>query len=158
MSYPFDWVEDLIYGHLASGLPDKVNDMAWKNLTFDPAGRTVWLKVINAPITEEGITLGPTGDNELRGFLQIGIYTAIGQGVAESKEVYGRVSERFNVPQRLAGPTGDSFVKFTSKSYSKVDRLLSGISHEVGLKVFGMQIILRSTGSHVSLNRGIDHG
>lgn len=119
MSYPFDWVEDLIYGHLASGLPDKVNDMAWKNLTFDPAGRTVWLKVINAPITEEGITLGPNGDNELRGFLQIGIYTAIGQGVAESKEVYGRVSERFNVPQRLAGPTGDSFVKFTSKGYSQ---------------------------------------
>lgn len=119
MSYPFDWVEDLIYGHLASGLPDKVNDMAWKNLTFDPAGRTVWLKVINAPITEEGITLGPTGDNELRGFLQIGIYTAVGQGIVESKEVYGRVSECFNVPQRLAGPTNDSFVKFTSKGYSQ---------------------------------------
>lgn len=119
MSYPFSWVEDLIYGHLVAGLPDKVDDMAWKNLTFDPAGRTVWLKVINAPITEEGITLGPTGDNELRGFLQIGIYSAIGTGSTESKEVYGRVSERFNVPQRLAGPTDDSFVKFTSKGYSQ---------------------------------------
>lgn len=119
MSYPFDWVEDLIQSHLVAGLPDMVPQMAWKNLTFDPAGLNVWLKIINAPITEEGITLGPTGDNELRGFLQVGIYTPIGDGTTEGKEVYGRVSKTFDVPQRLVGPTSDSFVKFYSKGYSQ---------------------------------------
>lgn len=119
MSYPFDWVEDLIYGRVATGLPDLVPDIAWKNLTFDPAGRTVWLKVINAPITEEGITLGPTGDNELRGFLQVGIYTPIGEGSVERKEAYGRVSNLFDVPLTLAGPNAGTLVRFYSKGYSQ---------------------------------------
>ncbi len=118
MNYPFDWVEDLLFRHLTAGLPDLIPVMAWKNLTFDPAGLKVWLKVMNAPTTEEGITLGPTGDNELRGFLQIGVYSELGTGTTESNEVYGRVSKRFDVPQRLAGPEG-TLLRFTSKGYSQ---------------------------------------
>lgn len=121
MSYPFDWVEDLVKSHLAAAIPDLIasNSVAWKNWTFDPAGRTVWLKVINTPVTEEGVTLGPTGDNELRGYLQVGVYSELNTGTAESNEVYGRVSKAFDVPFRLAGPTTDSFVRFTSKGYSQ---------------------------------------
>lgn len=118
MSYPFDWVEDLLKSHLVQNMPERVADMSWKNLTFDPQGRNVWLKIINSPVSEEGITLGPTGDNELRGFLQIGIYAALGRGVSESMQIYGQVSSIFDVPQRLLSPN-NCILRLTSKGYSQ---------------------------------------
>lgn len=119
MSYPFDWVEDQVYGLVRDSLPTLVPDIAWKNLTFDPAGRKVWLKVVNAPITEEGITLGPTGDNELRGFLQIGVYSPIGDGSTERREAYGAVSKGFDIPKTIAGPDAGTILRFYSKGYSQ---------------------------------------
>lgn len=118
MSYPFDWVENLLKSHLCKNYPEKVSDMAWKNLTFEPQGRRVWLKIINTPVTEEGITLGPTGDNELRGFLQVGVYARVGIGVKDINEVVGKVSKIFSVPQRLQTPDG-CMLGLTSKGYSQ---------------------------------------
>lgn len=119
MSYPFDWVDDLVQSRIAQGLPDLIDAIAWKNLTFDPAGRTVWLKVINAPITEEGITLGPTGDNELRGFLQIAVYTPVGAGTTDSRNVLSRISQIFDIPVTVPGPTLGTILRYKSKGYSQ---------------------------------------
>lgn len=118
MSYPFDWVEDLLKSQLVQSYPDKVRDMAWKNLTFDPAGRRVWLKIINAPATEQGVTLGPTGDNELRGYLQIAVYSELNVGIKDAQEVLGRVSAIYDVPKTIPAPTG-CLLRLTSKGYSQ---------------------------------------
>lgn len=118
MVAPFAWVQDLIQSHLVVNYPTMVEHMAWKNLTFDPAGRNVWLKIINAPVTEDAITLGPTGHKELRGFLQIGIYTAITEGTVESEIAYNRVNEIFDTPQWLSAPT-DCVLRLTNKGFSQ---------------------------------------
>ena len=118
MSYPFDWVEDLLKSHLVKSYPDKKNAMAWKNLTFDPAPHRVWLKIINTPVNETPITLGGGGDNELRGFLQIAVYSKLNIGIEEAREVLGRVSLAYDVPQTIPAPTG-CLLKLTSKSYSQ---------------------------------------
>lgn len=116
--YPFDWVEDALKSHLVNNYPEMINQMAWKNLTFDPAGRTVWLKIINTPSIEEGITLGPTGDNEFRGFLQIGIYTELNTGVSETQEVMGKLNHIFRLPQHLQAPEA-CMLKLQHKTFSQ---------------------------------------
>lgn len=116
--YPFDWVEDTLKSHLADNYPEMQDAMAWKNLTFDPKGHKVWLKIINTPSVEEGITLGPTGDNEMRGFLQIAIYTELNIGMESTKEVLGRVGKIFDIPQRLPAPEA-CMLRLLRKTFSQ---------------------------------------
>lgn len=114
----FEWVKDLIQGHYASGLPEYKDVTAWKNLKFDPANRILWLKVINAPITEDSATLGIHGDNELEGFLQIGIYQLAGTGTKEADEAINKLNSLFATPQRLSAPPG-CLLRLTSKMSSQ---------------------------------------
>lgn len=116
--YPFYWVEDTLKSQLVKSMPDMVDNMAWKNLTFDPAGRTVWLKIINSPVSAQGVTLGPYGDNEMRGFIQIGVYSKLDTGIELSREMIGRIETAFPIPSRLPTATGN-LLRLTSKGYSQ---------------------------------------
>lgn len=116
--FPFDWVEDALKSHLVNGYPQMTDAMAWKNLTFKATGHKVWLKIINTPSIEEGITLGPDGDNEMRGFIQIAVYTELNTGMELTKEVLGNVNKIFAIPQRLPVQEGH-LLKLTSKTFSQ---------------------------------------
>ena len=48
----FDWVEDVLNGHLASGAGKYANSIAWKNLPFEPGDRKLWLKSSIVPAME----------------------------------------------------------------------------------------------------------
>ena len=111
----FNWVEDKILGLLASGLPDYAPDIAWKNLKFDPAGRILWLKIINTPITEDAATLGINGENELQGFVQIGVYQKAGTGNKQAKEALEKINELLAIPRRLNAPPG-CLLRLTNKT------------------------------------------
>lgn len=111
----FDWVEDQILGLLAGGLPQYAKDIAWKNLKFDPASRILWLKIINTPITEDVATLGDEGENELRGFVQIGIYQKAGTGTKKSKEALSAINTLLAIPRRLNAPIG-CMLRLTNKT------------------------------------------
>lgn len=102
----FEWVTDAILGHAASGLPDYAPNIAWKNLKFDPTGSILWLKIINVPVTEDSVTLGQHGDTELKGFLQIGVYTKAGEGIKHAEEALNQINTLFKIPQRLKAPEG----------------------------------------------------
>lgn len=111
----FDWVKDLIQGFASAGLPEYGNAIAWKNLKFDPQNRILWLKITYVPITEDAITLGIHGDNELKGFLQIGVYQKAGTGSKESDLALNKINELFSIPRQLSAPAGCTF-RLTSKT------------------------------------------
>lgn len=116
--YPFHWVEDTLKSHLVNNYAEISHAMAWKNLTFDASGFKVWLKIINTPSSEDPVTLGPYGDNEMRGFLQIGIYSQLNIGIEESNAVLGHVSKIFSVPRQLQAPDG-CMLRLTRKTFSQ---------------------------------------
>lgn len=118
MTYPFDWVEDAILGHLYASLPEMKGKIALKNVTFDASQHKLWLKVINTPSSEYVATLGDTGDNEYVGFVQLGVYTAIGVGQVETKEVLGKLGKAFRVPQHLQAPE-NCLLRLTRKDFSQ---------------------------------------
>lgn len=111
----FEWVKDTVQGYIANGLPEYVKDMAWKNLKFNPANRILWLKVIYVPITEDAVTLGIHGDNELKGFIQIGVYQKAGTGTKEADTALNRINELMKIPMHLSAPEG-CILRLTSKS------------------------------------------
>lgn len=111
----FEWVEDEILGLLAGGLPQYAKDIAWKNLKFDPAGRILWLKIINTPIAEDAATLGIHGENELQGFVQIGIYQKAGSGIKQSREAVRIINQLLAIPRRLDAPPG-CLLRLTNKT------------------------------------------
>lgn len=115
---PFDWVEDVLMRHLYESLPDLHTQIALKNVTFDPSPFTLWLKVIHTPASEYPITLGDAGDNECVGFVQFGVYGALGTGTVETKEVLGRVNKAFNVPKHLQAPDG-CLLRLERKDFSQ---------------------------------------
>jgi hypothetical protein len=114
MSAKFDWVEDIIFKHLLTVVPEAKESspgkrdgiVAWKNLPFEPQKFKLWLKVINAPITESAATLGVHGDNNYQGFLQIGVYQKIGTGTKESKAMINRLNAGFPYPFQFNAPPG----------------------------------------------------
>lgn len=106
LPYNFDWVEDSIMSQLWVSVPSVEGIIALKNLPFTPSSHKLWLKLIYAPITENAITLGLNGDNELRGFVQIGIYQKIGTGEKETKAMMKELNNAFSVPMQLNAPPG----------------------------------------------------
>lgn len=111
----FEWVKDAIQGLISSGLPEYSKDIAWKNLKFDPASRILWLKVINVPVTEDSATLGIYGENELKGFIQIGVYQKAGTGTKEADLALKKINQLLAIPQRLQAPEG-CLLRLTNKS------------------------------------------
>lgn len=119
--YPFSWVEDALFSHLYASLPELVGKVAHKNLTFDASTHTLWLKAINTPASEYGATLGDYGDNELVGFLQLGIYSELGVGMVEANELKGKLGAAFKIPQHIQIPNAPigSLLKLTRKDFSQ---------------------------------------
>lgn len=112
----FDWVEDVLIGHLASGAGKYANSIAWKNLPFEPGDRKLWLKSSIVPAMEGVKTLGRHGENEYMGFMQVGIYQRINEGTVESKEARDFLNRLFFVPQRLQAPEG-CMLRLERKAY-----------------------------------------
>lgn len=110
----FEWVEDNILGLIAGGLPQYANDIAWKNLKFDPARRILWLKVINVPVTEDSATLGLHGENEYVGFVQIGVYQKAGTSTVKAAEALHALNTLLAIPRRLNAPPG-CLLRLTNK-------------------------------------------
>jgi hypothetical protein len=111
----FEWVKDTVQGFIAAGLGEFAKDTTWKNLPFDPAGRKLWLKIIYVPVTEDAATLGVNGENELKGFVQIGVYQQAGTGTMESDEALDKINALLAIPQRLNAPVG-CLLRLTSKT------------------------------------------
>lgn len=121
MKDQFGWVEDTLFTHLYAELPELKGKVAHKNLTFDPSNLTLWLKVINTPVSEYSASLGPTGDNECVGFLQFGIYSELGAGMVEANTLKRKLNKSFSVPKQLAiqeAPTG-CMLRLTRKDFSQ---------------------------------------
>ena len=102
----FEWVEDALNSHLAGGAGIYADDIAWKNLPFEPGDRSLWLKSNIVPALEGVATLGKHGENEYLGFMQIGIYQRINEGTVESSAARNLLNQLFAVPQRLQAPEG----------------------------------------------------
>lgn len=114
----FEWVKDALLTHYSKGVADLLPVTAWKNLTFDPSGLNLWLKVFYVPVTEDPATLGIHGDNEFNGLLQISVYQKVDTGTSESDAVINRLNTLFAIPQRLECPSG-CMLRLTSKQASQ---------------------------------------
>lgn len=111
----FEWVRTTLQSIVAGGLPEYGGAIAWKNKSFNPQNKILWLKIIYVPVTEDAVTLGDEGDNELAGFLQIGVYQKAGTGVEEAEQALAKLNSLLKIPQRLPAPTG-CLLRLTSKS------------------------------------------
>ena len=120
MNLPYEWVEDNLVTRLMQGWPEVVSggQVAFKNSTFNPAGRNMWLKFINTPVDENPVTLGLHGHNEMRGFLQIGIYVPIGEGQTASREALFKLREIYKAPATVPAPN-DCYMQLTSLGFSQ---------------------------------------
>lgn len=120
MNLPYEWVEDALVASLVQNWPEVISEkrVAFKNLAFEAQGLNMWLKFINTPVEEKAITLGDDGHNELRGFLQIGIYVPIGEGVVASRDALFKLRQIYKAPASVPAPP-DCYMKLTSLGYSQ---------------------------------------
>lgn len=121
MNDEFGWVEDALFTHLYASIPELKGKVAHKNLTFDPSALTLWLKVINTPASQYSASLGPTGDNELVGFVQFGVYSELGIGMAEANAIKRKINKAFRTPSGIAVPGAPvgSMLRLTRKDFSQ---------------------------------------
>lgn len=136
----FEWVRTTLQSIVAGGLPEYGGAIAWKNKAFNPQNKILWLKIIYVPVTEDVVTLGDEGDNELAGFLQIGVYQKAGTGVEEAEQALAKLNSLLKIPQRLPAPTG-CLLRLHLSQADKVARRPLLIQQQAVLKVFGMQVI-----------------
>lgn len=109
-----DYTEQaLLTGFLACGLNIPVQ---YENSPFEKPSASPWAAVWYFPSVSEGVTAGPNGYDELRGFFQVDINIPLNTGTAPSKELVNKVMQGF--PSGYALMYNGGWVKPTSVSRS----------------------------------------
>lgn len=69
---------------------------AYPNMHFDPLD-ALWIAVVNVPVTDDAVTLGDMGADEITGYFQIAISAPIESGTSEIARLRGLIREGMKI-------------------------------------------------------------